>query len=127
MKLTDEKAIKLLKKVNALVLEEQIDSYPDDERDDRSDMKFLADEVSYQIMMYNEDGSTWKDDLADARTILNRTKYGKRILIDPRTMMPIYTQSDIWSAKERVNEYRRLYRLLKRLQDSGYYGEWYMI
>lgn len=127
MTLTDATAIKLLEKVRSVSLEESVYYYPDNERDGRSDLEFLADEVSYAVSCFNEDGHCWNDDLEDAKRKLRETKYGRIRLLDPRTMKPIYGywDSDIASCKEIVNEYARLKRLGERLQRMGYYGRWW--
>ena len=129
MKLTDPKVLKMLKKVCSYELEYQIESYPDDERYGRSDMEFLADEVSYQIMLFHEDECTWKEALQAARALLRKTKYGREIPLDIRTFRPLdgYSQMSIEDAKRFVNEYNRIFNLLKRLQKQGFYGQWYYI
>lgn len=127
MKLTDEIAIKMLKKVNSSILEEQVWYYPDNERDGRTDLEFLMDEVSYNYSCYLEDGHVWKDDYEDAKRLLRETKYGKTIPLDTRTMNPRngYWPSDIQCAKDTVNEVARIKRLGERLQRMGYYGHWH--
>ena len=127
MNITDEKAKQILKKVDSLILMEAIDEYPENERDGRTDLEFIADEISYQISCFNEDGHDWKDDLADARRKLRETKNGKFIPIDPTTFKPKYGYyySDIMNAKALVAEYKRLVNALKKLQKSDIYGFWY--
>ncbi len=129
MKITDKEVLELIKKVRSLELEEAIDLYPDDERDGRSDMEFLTDEVSYIVSLYFEHDHAFRDDLEECRRKLTETKYGKVIPLNPSTLKPQsgYWPSDIQSAKDCVNEFNRLCRLLVKLQRNGYYGKWYML
>ena len=127
MKLTDNQAIKMLQKVCAPMLEEQVDAYPDDERYGRSDLEFLADEVSYYYSLFEEDGHDWKDDYENAKRILRETQNGKVIPADLMTLNPRegYRPRDIENYKSIVDEVARVKRLGKKLQGMGYYGSWY--
>ena len=126
MKLTDEKAIKMLKKARLYELEEMIDNYPENERDGRNDWQMLADEAGYYYSCYLEDGHCFKDDLADAREKLRETKNGKVIPIDKKTFRPLhgYWPSDLQIARDAVNEFNRLKRFVERLEKRGYYSKW---
>ena len=124
MKITDNEVLKELKRCRSYELSEDIKTYPDDERDGRSDIQFLADEVSYILSNYQEDGHVLCDDLERSQEILRKTHYGKTIPLYISTLKPIYRQSDIQSAKDCVNEYKRLKSLMKRLNDKGYRGQW---
>lgn len=126
MELTNKEAIKMLKKARLYELEEIIDNYPEDERDGRDDWQMLADEAGYYYSCYLEDGHCFRDDLQDAREKLRETKYGKVIPLDPYTLRPRrgYYPSDIQIAKDCVNEFNRLERLVKRLEKMGYYSKW---
>lgn len=127
MKLTDKTALALLKRVRSYELEEDIEGYPENERDGRTDLEMLADEVGYLFSMYSEDGCLHKDDLAEAKAKLRRTNHGKFIPIDPKTMKPLrgFWESDIQTAKDLVNEVNRLKRLGTKLQGMGYYSCWW--
>ncbi len=127
MKLHDEQAVKLLKNVKSFYLEEMIDEYPEDERDGRTDLEFLSDEVSYYYSCHMEDGHCFRDDLKQAKEKLRETKYGKIIPLDNRTLKPKYgyLPSDIQACKDTVNEVARVQRLGKKLQDMGYFGSYW--
>lgn len=129
MNITDEKARQILKKIDSSILMETIDGYPEDERDGRSDLEFVADEISYQISCFNEDGHDWKDELEEARTRLRKTKNGKIIPLDPQSLKPIYGYYpyQLEGAKALVAEYKRLVNALKKLQKADIYGFWYTI
>lgn len=128
MKITDKVVIRELNTVRSLDLEESIFNYPESERDGRSDMQFLADEVSYQISLYKEETAT-AEEYEEAQRFLRETSNGKKMpyyaTFPPK---PKYSelglQNKIRLAKDIVNEYRRLQALLKRLNDKGYYGRW---
>jgi hypothetical protein len=122
MKLTDERIIKMIRKANISMLEDDIRSYPDAERDGRTDAEFARDEAEYFIECYEEDGHSWNEDLSEARYILRRTDYGKRIPISVETFRPLpqFTPQKIAEAKATVNEYGRLKRLHKRLGEIAW-------
>lgn len=122
MKITDPKAMQIIKRLDDSILTETIESYPENERDGRSDIEFLADEISYQISLYNEDGHDRKEDLKEARRKLRETWNGKVIPLDKDTFKP-----EIQRCKDMVNGYLRLVRAMKRLQDKGFYGSWYQV
>lgn len=125
MKITDKVALAELKKVNSCLLYDTVNDYPDDERDGRSDLEFLADEVSWHLSCYNEDGHYWKEDLEEAKEILKETKNGKVIPLFTDTLKPVYSSWKIDMAKEQIKEYRRLVNCMKRLNAKGYYGRWW--
>lgn len=129
MQITDPKAKQILKRIDSSILMETIEGYPDDERDERSDLEFVADEISYQVSCFNEDGHVWKDDLDEAKQKLRETKNGKVIPIDPTTFKPRYGYypSQIDNARNTVNEYKRLVNALKKMQKDGFYGKWYIV
>lgn len=125
MKLTDKKAINIYNRLKTYELIESIDDYPENERDGRDDLQFLADEISYFRSMFEED-TIFKDSLDDARALLRETKNGKLIPLDTKTFKPKrgYYPSDIESAKGVVAQYKQLQYYEKRLKDMGYYGSY---
>lgn len=124
MKLTDTNALNELKKARSSELDEAINSYPEDERDGRTDLQMLADELSYILSNFEESGHVLCDDLAHAKEVLYKTKYGKVIPLWQSTLTPVYSKSDIEIAKSTINEYKRLQSCMKRLNKQGYYGKW---
>lgn len=126
MKLTDKKAISIYKRLKCYDLVESIDSYPEDERDGRSDLQFLADEISYYRSCFEEDGHCFNDDLQNSKDLLRETKNGKVISLDIHTFKSKrgYTPIDIERAKETIQEYDQLKRYDKKLRDLGYYGSY---
>ena len=119
MKLTDPEAIKALKKVRICELDDMIADYPDDERDGRSDWDMIANEAGWLLELFLEGETSHSDDLQDARKLLSRTRYGKSIPLDPRTLKPKIKPYQIQQAKYTVNEYNRLVRFVAKLRKMG--------
>lgn len=124
MKITDEAILKELKRVRSYELNESVESYPDDERDGRTDEQVVADELSYILSGFNEEGNALYDDLTESRRILRETKNGKVMPLYQSTLTPLYSKSRIQSCKACVNEYNRLKSFMKRLNERGIYGKW---
>lgn len=127
MRIKDKQVLKWLKSIGCLELDERIADYPEDEREGRSDIQFFADELSYALDNYNEDGHCWHEDLEQSRELLRKTKNGKCIPLDPKTLRPKYgyRPSDIESAKNTVNEYRRMVYRYNQLMKAGIFGKWW--
>ena len=127
MKIKDKQVLKWLKSIGCLELDERIADYPEDERDGRSDVQFFADELGDALDNYNEDGHCGNEDLEQSRELLRKTKNGKCIPLDPKTLRPKYgyRPSDIESAKNTVNEYRRMVYRYDQLKKAGIYGRWF--
>ena len=124
MKITDTEVLKELNRVNSFDLEEDLETYPEDERDGRTDLQMLADEVSYILSCYQEDGHVLCDSLEESKEILRRTKNGKVIPLWKSTLKPVYRESQIQTSRDIINEHRRLQSLYKRLQARGLCGKW---
>ena len=58
-------------------LEEMLDTYPENERDGRSDLQMVADEAGYLYSLFAEEGTGHWDALEDARQIMKKTENGK--------------------------------------------------
>ena len=124
MKFTEKAAIAEMKKIRSGELYEWISEYPEDERDGRSDMQVLADELSYMISCFEESGHGMNEDLEWAREVLRETKNGKVMPLWGETLRPMYRPSDVTNAKDLVNEVRRLKNGMKRIRNMGYIGAW---
>ena len=129
MQITDKEALKILKRINDIILWETVDEYPDDERRERTDLEFVADEISWQIYCFNDDSHDWYYELIEAKEKLRETKNGKEIPLDIYTLRPRrgYDEHDIQRAKDIINTYNHMTRALKRLQEKGIYGSWYQV
>lgn len=124
MKITDNEVKKFLKQVRSSMLCDMLESYPEDERDGRTDMEMLADELSYLISCIHEDGHAYKEDAEVAADIIRETKNGKVMPLHKDTLTPVYNLHQVRWARETINENRRLENLQKRLNAMGYYGLW---
>lgn len=124
MKITDTEVLKELNRVNSFDLDEDLETYPEDERDGRTDLQMLADEVSYILNCYQEDGHFLCESLEESKEILRITKNGKVIPLCKSTLKPAYRESQIRTSKDIINEHRRLQNLYKRLQARNLRGKW---
>ncbi len=121
MKLTDQEAIKALKKVRAYDLEQMISDYPEDERDGRSDWDMIANEAGWLLDALNEDENANHEALLEAREILRETRNGKTMPILVPSLKPKYKEYQVRDAKEFVNMYNRLVRFVNKLKGMGLY------
>ena len=124
MNITDKEVLKEIKRVKSWDLQEDVFEYPENEREGRSDMQFLADECSYILSCYSEGGHVFCDTLEDAKELLKITKNGKVIPLWQHSLKPMYQPRQIEMARDVINEHRRLKSLMKRLNAKGYYGCW---
>ena len=121
MAITDKEVLKQLRIANFYELTESVMSFPEDERDGKSDMDILKNEASYFLSMFTEGGTVFSDDLEQAREFIRETKNGKVIpcynTIPP---VPKYSstrlQIELDKARNTINEYNRLKRLNERLR-----------
>ena len=120
MIITDKEVLRQLKFVRCGELEALMDSYPESERDGRSDMQVLADEAGYLFDMYNEEGTGHYRDLREARWVLRETINGTVIPFVLPDLKPKYSNQDIAGFKGVVNGYQRLKNLVNRLSALGY-------
>ena len=56
MNITDKEVLKELKRVRSGELEDSVFDYPENDRDGRSDMQVLTDELSWILSNFKEDG-----------------------------------------------------------------------
>ena len=113
MKITDKAVLKLLSRANSPALSAHLKAYPDDAlEEDMTEYSVFVDELEYLIWLYEGEGNVFYDDLKIARNILKETENGKSIpILDDFTFK--YYPEDIQEAKDTVNEYRRLKKLLQ--------------
>lgn len=114
----------MIRKCNAIDLEDDMDTFPESDRDGRDDYQILADETSWILHKYEDENWLPHWDLVEAREILRRTKRGKIIPVDITTLKPIYDEWEIDRAMVLDGEVKRMKRLIKALESRGYYGKW---
>lgn len=118
MTITDKRALKIVKSIKCYEAKESIESYPEEERDGKTDLDIVLDELEYFVYMFEEVDGTYKEDLDESREILRKTQNGKTIPISLTTFKPIYSEWRIKSAKNTVSEYRQLKRLVSKLKEE---------
>lgn len=115
MKFTDKTAERIFKSIKCIEVKESIESYPEDERDDKTDLDIIRDEVEYFVYMFEEVDGAFKDDLERSRAILRETNNGKcNKIILPEFKLK-YSDYQIKAAKQTVSEYRQLKRILTKI------------
>lgn len=114
LKITDKAVLSELKKVRSKELDNNLDSFPEEERDGKSDMDIFCDEVYYLIDMYIEPGTQQYNNLKWAREIMKKTKRGTVIPVDIN-FNPKYSKCDVDLASEITNEVKRLKNCTRRL------------
>lgn len=118
MKFTDKRALKVIKSIKCYEARESIESYPEEERGNKSELEIVLDELEYFVYMFEEVDGSYKGDLDESREILRKTNNGKTIPISLTTFKPIYSEWRIKSAKNTVSEYRQLKRLVSKLKEE---------
>ena len=108
MKITDKVVLSELKKVRSAELEENLETFPEEERDGKSDLEIFCDEVYYLIDMYIEPGTRQYNNLQWAREIMKKTRRGTIIPVDGN-FIPKYSKCDVDLASEKM-EVREMFR-----------------
>lgn len=114
MKFIDEEAKTYLQKARSARLDEQIKEIDELDREGRSDLKILYDEVNYLVDLYMDDDTVPREEYLDAKKIMRETENGKCMPFNPITFKARYSSRQVSDAKALVNEVRRL----KRLSDT---------
>ena len=121
MKLTDQEAIKALKKVRVYDLEQMISDYPEDERDGRSDWDMIANEAGWLLDALNEDENANHEALLEARQVIRETRNGT---VFPGSLTSVQLKTweyRVQDARDFINMYNRLVRFVKKLKGMGLY------
>ena len=128
MIIQDKDVKRWLKIANCTELTESMETFPENERDGKSDLQILADEVSYRLSLYTEGGTCTGEEYEEAVQLLKEVRGGKIPCWNTIPPTPKYTsiqlEIKINDAKAVVNEYSRLKSLMRRLNERGYYGRW---
>lgn len=126
MIIQDKDVKRWIRVANCIELTESIETLPEDERDERSDLQILADEVSYRLSLYTEGGTCTGEEYEEAVQLLKEVRGGKIPCWNTIPPIPKYTpiqlENKTKEAKAVVNEYKRLVSLMSRLNERGYYG-----
>ena len=117
--LTDQEAIKALKKANILELEEMVTDYPESDRDGRTDWDLIANEAGWLLDMFNSGDTAHSEDLKEAKEIVYRFRTGRMIYWQDGR--PMWDEIDHERAKRTIREYNRLARFVSKLKQKGLY------
>lgn len=122
MELTDKIALGLLEKANSADLDFRIYDMTEEDRDGRTDIEVLSDEVDWMLYLYDEADGEYNYDLKEARSLIRKTNDGKTIPISSETFRPLpgYTPQDIENARQIIAEVKRLRTVAKALRKLGY-------
>lgn len=118
MILTDKTVTDLIKKADSAELEYRIHIMTDEDREGRTDIEILTDEIDWLLYLYSEDSdSDYYYDLKEARSLIRKTDDGKRIPISIETFRPLkgYTQPEIEYARLIIAEYKRIKTVANKL------------
>lgn len=113
MNVTDKEALKVLRKAKSDVVYELVESYPDDEIDNKSELEIVLDEISYLVWMYEDDSTLEYEDLKYSKQVLKDTDNGTGNVVLLPSFNFKYSKTDIENAKATVAEYKRLKKILK--------------
>lgn len=114
--ITDKKVLRILARIKNDWVRENVESFPEDERGEMSDMDILKDEIDYVISRFEDPKGMTGADFAEAKKILKHTDNGKAMPLDINTFEPRYKQWQIDDAKDLVAEYKQLKYYQKQLQ-----------
>lgn len=116
--ITDEKVKKMLNRLAIPEVDELVNDYPESERGDKTDLDIFVEAIEYVYDLFTSENTIQSNDLASAKSILGRTKYGKEVSMftsNNGKFIPEFTQKDIEYAKTCFNEFKRLERLYNKL------------
>jgi|GEM_PF-6484084 len=117
MKLTDKRLEQMVGKVKSLDLEEAINTLPEEERDGRSDAQIVRDELDWLIYSFNEGGCASCEALKEAGRLIYKTKGGKVFDGLLTSSQILHEEVKVREAKDLANEYNRLKRFKKRMEE----------
>lgn len=117
MIMTSKTAVKVWRSIKCAECKESIETYPEAERDGKTDEEIVKGEIEYFIELFEEEGTTLNGDLEEAREIIRETKNGKEneIIVIGGKIKFKWSKWDIERAKRTVSEYRQLKRLVGKL------------
>lgn len=117
MKFTDEKAKKIFKRIMCDEVSESIETFPEEEREGRTDLQIINEEVDYFLYMFEEEGTVFSEDLENAKAVMKETQNGKIIPLRLYDFKPKYARWEVEACKRTIAEYRQLKRISKRVKE----------
>lgn len=106
MILTDKKALKYLAECNSVYLEECIQEL---QKDDRTDLEVLYDELCWDLEQYECDGFGLHEDLVEFQKFLRGLKTGKGVY-------GFWTSREIKEREAFVAEYKRIKKVCNKVE-----------
>lgn len=116
--ITDEKVKKMLNRLDIPEVDELVNDYPEAEREDKTDLDIFVEAIEQVYDLFTSSDTIQLADLASAKSILGKTKYGKEVSMltsNSGKLIPEFTKKDIEYAKTCFNEFKRLERLYNKL------------
>lgn len=117
MKFTDEKAKKIFNRIKCDEVSESIETFQEEERDGRTDLEIINEEVDYFLEMFEEDGTVFSEELENAKAVMKETENGKYIPLRLYDLKPKYAKWEVEACKRTISEYRQLKRISKRVKE----------
>ena len=121
MKLTDQEAIKAIRKVRCYDLEMMLDDYPEDERDGRTDWEMVANEAGWLLDGFREDGHANHEALEEAKELIRDTRNGTVFHGLLTSAQLKRKEMEVQDARDLVNMVKRLTRFVQKLKGMGLY------
>jgi len=116
--ITDEKVKKMLNRLDIPEVNELVNDYSESKREDKTDLDIFVEAIEQVYDLFTSEDTIQSNDLASAKSILRKTKYGKEVPMltsNNGKRIPEFTQKDIEYAKTCFNEFKRLERLYNKL------------
>lgn len=108
MQITDKRVIRILSRIKNAWCVEDVETFPEDERNGQSDMDILKDEIYYIIERFEDSEGALGSEYAEALEIMKKTKNGKVMPYTFPDFEPLYEQYEVNDAKALIAEYKQL-------------------
>lgn len=114
IEITDNYVLKLLKWVNSPTVNYRIYSFDECERDGKSDLLILIEELDYALDIYNTEGTMPHETMKLSQEIYDRTNGFTTMPVDPNTLKAVYTKAQLSAADMVLKEVLRINDALRK-------------
>jgi hypothetical protein len=114
IEITDKYVLKTLREVNSPLVNSNIFSLEEYDRDEKSDLLILVEELDYALDLYNTEGTMSNDHLKLAQNIYDRTNGFTTMPVDPNTFQAVYTKAQLSAAEMVLQEVQRINDALRK-------------
>ena len=114
IEITDNYVLKLLKFVNSPTVNYGIYSFDECERDGKSDLLILIEELDYALDIYNTEGTMPNETMKLSQEIYDRTNGFTTMPVDPNTFQAVYTKAQLSAADMILKEVSRINEALRK-------------